>query len=129
MEGECLAKQINERTEYMKKLSKILNYIVFAAATFAIAGVFYEGMALKWYSITKIFILIMDYSFLVSTLINIAVYRKTKWIYINIFSLIFIILAYILKFLEISYPIIGLVFWYFYIWFLYGVQITNKMKR
>lgn len=113
----------------MKKIAVLLNYIVFIAATIAIAGVFYEGMALKWYDIVGIFILIMDYSFLVSTIINIVIYRKTRWLSINIFSLICIILAYTLKLLNISYPIAGLVFWYFYIWFLYGVQISANLSK
>lgn len=112
----------------MKKISTVFNYIVFVAATIAIAGVFYEGMALKWYDIVKIFILIMDYTFFTSTIINIIVYRKTKWIYINVFSVIGIIIAFTLKFLGISYPIISLVFWYFYIWFLYGIQITKRKR-
>ena len=112
----------------MKKISAVLNYIVFIATTIAIAGVFYEGMALKWYDIVGIFILIMDYSFLVSTLINIVVHRKTKWLYINIISLVCIILALTIKFLNISYPIVSLVFWYFYIWFLYGIQIIKSKK-
>lgn len=113
----------------MKKISVFSNYIVFVAATVAIAGVFYEGMALKWYNIVGIFIILMDYSFLISTIINIVAYRKTKWLYINIFSLLCIILAFTLKLLSISYPVIGLVFWYFYIWFLYGIQITSTISK
>ena len=35
----------------MCKVSKILKYFVFIATTLAIAGVFYEGMALKWFDI------------------------------------------------------------------------------
>jgi hypothetical protein len=113
----------------MKKISAIFNYIVFIAATIAIAGVFYEGMTLKWYDIVGIFVLIMDYSFLVSTIINIVVYRKTKWLYINVFSLLCIILAFTLKVLNVSYPVAGLVFWYFYIWFFYGIQITKRKNE
>ena len=113
----------------MKKISDVLNYIVFIAATIAIAAVFYEGMSLKWYDTVRIFIIIMDYSFFVSTIVNTVVYRKTKWLYINIFSLILIIFAFTLKFLSISYPVIGLVFWYFYIWFLYGIQVIEKYNE
>ena len=34
----------------LRKVSKILDVFVFVATTLAIAGVFYEGMTLKWYS-------------------------------------------------------------------------------
>ena len=39
----------------MQKVSKIFNYIVFIATTMAIAGVFYEGMALKRFDIVGVF--------------------------------------------------------------------------
>lgn len=110
----------------MKKLAALLNKIVFAAATAAIAGVFYEGMALKWFNVVMVLIMIMDYSFFASTIINLLVYRKTKLFYFNVFSLVLIILAFVMKFSNISYPILGLVFWYFYIWFLYGIQIAKE---
>lgn len=35
--------------ERLQKISRIIDAIVFAATTLAIAGVFYEGMTLKWY--------------------------------------------------------------------------------
>jgi len=110
----------------MNKLSKVLNYFVFIFTTIAIAGVFYEGMSLEWFDIVGIFIIAMDVSFLISTVINLFVYRRTKWIYINIFSALMIVIAITMKLCSISYPIWSLVFWYFYIWFLYGIQITCK---
>lgn len=112
----------------MCRVSKILNCFVFIATTIAIAGVFYEGMALKWFDIVRVFILIMDVSFIISTLVNLFVDRKTKWIYVNIFSILMIIVALIMKLLTITYPIWSLVFWYFYIWFVYGIQITCNRK-
>lgn len=112
----------------MCKVSKILNYIVFIATTIAIAGVFYEGMALKWFDIVGVFILIMDVSFIISTLVNLFVGRKTKWIYVNIFSILMIIVALVMKLFAITYPIWSLVLWYFYIWFVYGIQITSNRK-
>ena len=70
------------RLNNMNKLSKVLNYFVFIFTTIAIAGVFYEGMSLEWFDIVGIFIIAMDVSFLISTVINLFVYRRTKWIYI-----------------------------------------------
>jgi hypothetical protein len=109
-----------------EKVISDFNYCVFIAATIAIAGVFYEGMALKWYDVVGILILIMDYTFFISTVINMVTYKKTKWVFINAFSLLCIIAAFIMKFLRIQYPVWGLVLWYFYIWFLYGIQISKK---
>ena len=34
----------------LSRITEIVDIIVFAAATLAIAGVFYEGMTLKWYN-------------------------------------------------------------------------------
>jgi len=48
-------------------------------------------MALKWFDIVEVFILAMDVSFIISTLVNLFVDRKTKWIYVNIFSILMII--------------------------------------
>ncbi len=109
----------------MKKLSQILNYFVFLATTVAIAAVFYEGMALKWFDVVSVFIITMDFSFIVSTIVNLFVERKTTWRYINVLSLLLIIVAVIMRVCEITYPIWTLVFWYFYIWFTYGIRITR----
>lgn len=106
----------------MKKVTFILDFVVFIAATLVIAGVFYEGMALKWYGIVGVFIPIMDFSFIASTVINIISDRNTKWNIANIFSLCAIITAIAMKLLHIEYPIWSLVLWYFYIWFLYGIR-------
>lgn len=110
----------------MKKISKVLNYIVFFATTLAIAGVFCEGMALKWFDVVGILVIIMDVSFVVSTMVNLVLHRKSKWLYINIFSAVMISIAVIMKICAVSYPIWSLVFWYFYIWFIYGKQISTK---
>ena len=48
---------------YSSKIANILDKIVFIATTFAIAGVFYEGMELEWFAIVGVLILCMDYSF------------------------------------------------------------------
>lgn len=85
-------------------------------------------MALKWFDIVGLFVIVMDVSFIISTLVNFFVYRKTKWIYINGFSILMIVVALAMKFCGVSYPIWSLVFWYFYIWFTYGLQITCSKK-
>ena len=54
--------------------------------------------------------------------------RKTEWIYVNIFSILMIIVAVVMKLFAITYPIWSLVFWYFYIWFVYGIQISCRVS-
>ena len=112
----------------MYKVSKLLNYFVFIATTFAIAGVFYEGMALKWFDVVGVFIAIMDVLFIISSVVNLFAYRKTRWVYINVFSILMIVVAVVMKLCSVSYPIWSLVFWYFYIWFVYGLHIAYNKK-
>ena len=61
------------------KIQETINKIVFFAATLAIAAVFYEGMTLQWYSIVVVFILVMDYSFFLATIVNLII-RKNKFL-------------------------------------------------
>ena len=112
------------------KVQGIINKIVFFAATLAIAAVFYEGMTLQWYSVVVIFILVMDYSFFLATIVNLII-RKNKFLLIlDIMSLIFIIIAFVMKGMSIAYSPFALVLWYFYIWFLYGYRsFVDRMSR
>ena len=41
----------------LRKITGIVDIFVFAATTSAIAGVFYEGMTLKWYDFVGILVL------------------------------------------------------------------------
>lgn len=113
----------------MKKISKILNACVFLLTTLAIGGVFYEGMELKWFSIVSIFIFLMDYSFLAATIVNLCRKRENRLFYIDAFSAVIIVIAYAMKFMGMAYPTISLVFWYFYIWFLYGFRVMNSLRE
>ncbi len=106
--------------EILRKVSKILDVFVFIATTLAIAGVFYEGMTLKWYDIVGILVICMDYSFMPATIIHLIVDRKEKMIWFHVFSMVIIMIAIIMKIAGMDYPAITLVLWYFYIWFLYG---------
>lgn len=65
----------------LRKASKIIDVVVFVATTLAIAGVFYEGMTLKWYDIVGMFVICMDYSFMPATIIHLIVDRKEKMIW------------------------------------------------
>lgn len=108
----------------MSNLSIILKYFVFVVATNAIAGLVNEGMTWNWSNMVGVFIGVTNVSFVISTLVNLFVDRKTKWIYVNIFSVFLIIVVLVMELLAIAYPIGLLVFGYSYIWFAYGIQIT-----
>ncbi len=113
----------------VKKLAHVLDYLVFGFATLAIAGVFYEGMELQWFNIVGVLILLMDYSFMLATVVNCILERKTKWLWVHSFSVAIIVVAFTMKFTHCDFPSITLVLWYFYIWFLYGARITIFRNR
>ena len=110
----------------VSRITGIVDIIVFAAATLAIAGVFYEGMTLKWYNFVGLLVICMDYSFMLATILHLITDKKTKRLGVHVFSLIIIIIAVFMKFAGVEYPAIALVLWYFYIWFLYGILIIKK---
>ncbi len=113
----------------MRKFSQGVTVFVFIAATLAIAGVIYEGLTLQWYPIVGLFIIIMDYSFLASVLINIFIERTSKWIKVHLFSLILLMIAIVMKLAGIDYPPISLVFWYLYIWITYGIRTLSVLRN
>ena len=110
----------------LRRISGVLDIIVFAAATFAIAGVFYEGMTLKWYDIVGILVICMDYSFMPATIIHLVTDRNNKSFFFHLFSLFLIAAAVVMKMGGMAYPAITLVMWYFYIWLLYGGIIVKR---
>lgn len=112
--------------EKLRRVTKVIDIVVFTATTLAIAGVFYEGMTQKWYNLVGILVICMDYSFMPATILHLITDRKEKTKWVHLFSLIIIIIAVIMKFSAIAYPAITLVMWYFYIWFFYGYLIAKR---
>ena len=98
----------------------IIDLIVFAAATCAIAGIAYEGLTRTWYPAVTILIVITDYTFLPATVIHLFTDRKEKKAIVHVFSMIIIIAALIMKAAGIDYPAAARLLWHFYVWFLYG---------
>ena len=91
-------------------------------------GIVYEGYALQWFNVVGVLILIADCLFLLSTVVNLFYFRKCKAIFtFSIISLIMIVIAVVMKVMEIEYPIITLVLWLFYIWFYYGIMLSKKL--
>ena len=110
----------------LRRITAIVDLIVFAATTLAIAGVFYEGMTLRWYDFVGILVICMDYSFMPATILHLAADRKTKSYGFHVFSLAIIMIAVVMKIAGVEYPAVTLVLWYFYIWFLYGILIVKR---
>ena len=108
------------------KVSRVLDVAVFVFTTMAIAGVFYEGMSLKWYDIVGVLVVCMDYTFMPATILHLIMDRNDKWIALHIFSMVLIIAAVVMKVGGIPYPAITLLFWYFYLWFLYGSILIRR---
>ena len=117
-----------------KKIVNIINFTVFLFATILVASIFYEGLTLKWYTFATVFLLATDGVFFLATILNLLFNRKNRVIfYLNIFSVIFISVALILKFLKIEHPRLGVTVWHFYILYFYGIQvfanIYNHVRR
>ena len=105
------------------KFLKALNFIVFLSAAILVISVFYEGLTLKWYGFVTILLLATDGFFILATILNLFLNRKTKIIFwLNIFSIIIIAIVFITKFLEIEHPKGAVTVWYFYILIFYGFQ-------
>lgn len=109
----------------MKKISCFLNCLVFLITTVAIGCLIYEGYALEWFNIVGLFILLMDGSFMAATLVNLWVEKRSKWLFVHVFSLVLILTAIVMKVMTIEYPTITLVLWCLYIWFVYGISIVR----
>ena len=71
----------------------------------------------------------MDDSFLPATVLHLIADRSLKARIPHLFSLVLIIAAVMMKLLGMPYPAPVLVFWYFYIWFLYGSLIVRRYVR
>ncbi len=110
----------------LKRIIRVMDIAVFVFTTIAIAGVFYEGMTLKWYDTVGIFVICMDYSFMPTTILHLIADREEKWYPLHIFSMLLIIVAIVMKIAGIGYPAITLLLWYFYLWFLYGSIIVGR---
>ena len=113
----------------LKRIIRVMDIAVFVFTTIAIAGVFYEGMTLKWYDIVGVLVICMDYSFIPTTILHLIADRKEKWYPIHIFSMVLIVVAIIMKIDGIAYPAITLLLWYFYLWFLYGSILVGRYVK
>lgn len=110
----------------MAKFIKTINIVTFAISASVVMAVFYEGLTREWYGIVAILILAADICFILATVINLLFRRKAKILqWFHIFSVILIVLAVSMKVLNRDFPAWSLVFWNFYIFFLYGIQVLR----
>ena len=105
------------------KIINVINSIVFLFATILIISISYEGLMLKWYALVPVLMLVTDISFIIATILNLIFNRSKKLLfYLNVFSVLFIVIAVIMKIFNITYPQWGIILWNFYILYFYGAQ-------
>jgi hypothetical protein len=105
------------------KIINVVNTLVFLFASTLVISIFYEGLMLEWYNIVPVLILITDVNFVIATILNIIINRKKRIIFMfNLFSIIIICVATIMKIFNIAYPQWSLLLWHFYILYFYGTQ-------
>ena len=66
--------------EKLRRVTKVIDIVVFTATTLAIAGVFYEGMTQEWYDWVGILVICMDYSFMPATICHLITDRKDNMV-------------------------------------------------
>ena len=113
----------------MKNLIKTLSIMTFLSATITVAGIFYEGMILKWLSFVGVSILITDIFFLIATLVGVFYYRSNKTLFYSHLFSVFVILIGIVMTLIFGKDIPKFLFllWEFYILYFYGIVICKNL--
>jgi intracellular septation protein A len=113
----------------MKKLIKILSIITFLSATATVAGIFYEGLILKWLPFVGILIHATDILFLITAISGTFYYKSNKNLfYSHLFSLTVIIAGIIMTLIfGQNIPKILFLLWEFYILYFYGIVVCKKL--
>ena len=112
------------------KILRIVNFLVFLSASAFNMSIFYEGLVLKWFDFVTVLMFITDVSFILATVLNLLSNRKNRIIFIlNIFSVLFILIAIVMTILKIDYPKWCFILWNFYILYFYGTQATIHVYK
>ena len=113
----------------MKNLIKVLSITTFLSATVTVAGIFYEGVVLKWFTIVGTSMHVTDILFLIVTIAGVFYYKNNKPLFNTHLISIFIILVGVIIKIIFGKEIPGflLVFWFFYILYFYGVIVCKKL--
>ena len=112
----------------MKQLTKILSIITFILSTATVASIFYEGMRLQWFSFVRIFILLTDIFFLLTTIAGLFYYKNNKYLfYGHLLSLSVICVAIVIMIIfGKDMPKWLVMLWEFYILYFYGLAVARK---
>ena len=113
----------------MKNIIKWLSIITFLSATVTVAGIFYEGMVLKWLSWIGTSIIITDVLFLIATLVGVFYYKEIKMLfYSHLFSMFLIMIALALTLIYgENIPKFLFLLWEFYILYFYGIVVSKQL--
>ena len=103
--------------------------MTFLSVNTAVAGIFYEGVVLKWFTIVGISMRITDILFIIASIAGVFYYKNNKSLFYTHLISIFIILVGVVIMLIFGedIPNFLLVFWFFYILHFYGVIVFKKL--
>jgi hypothetical protein len=115
----------------MRDLVKILSIISFLSATITVAGIFYEGLVLKWFTFIGVSMHVTDILFLMATIAGVFYYKSNKLLfYSHLFSMLVILAGIIIMMiLGEKMPIILVLLWEFYILYFYGIVVSKKLWK
>ena len=113
----------------MKYLVKTLSIITFLSATVTVAGIFYEGLVLKWFAFVGVSMYVTDILFLMATIVGIFYCKSNKVLfYSHLFSTLVILAGIIIMAIfGKDIPKILILLWEFYILYFYGIVVCKKM--
>ena len=112
----------------MRMLIKILSIVTFTLSTATVASIFYEGMLLQWFPFVRIFILLTEIFFLLTTVAGLFYYKNNKSrFYTHIISLLVICVAIVIMIIfGKDMPKWLFTLWVFYILYFYGLAVAGK---
>ena len=113
----------------VKNLIKALSITTFILATVTVAGIFYEGMILKWLPFVGVSIIITDIFFLIATVVGVFYYRGNKVLfYCHLFSIFVILIGIIITLIfGKNIPKFLFLLWEFYILYFYGIVVCKEL--
>ena len=115
----------------MRDLVKILSIITFLSATITVAGIFYEGLVLKWFTFIGVSMHVTDILFLMATIAGVFYYKSNKLLfYSHLFSMLVILAGIIIMMIfGEKMPKILVLLWEFYILYFYGIVVSKKLWK
>ena len=120
----------NKLKKPMNKAFDIICILLFVTATLCVMSIFYEGMNLEWYGFVPVLMIATDGFFILAAIFGLVLKRKIKvLLYLNIFSVVIITVAFVTKFIGIEHPKWCVTIWYFYILYFYGILVLSNIRK